>query len=265
MFEGGRPRNVEIPVVLLDNDFKNPDVDRYLEKFEKYDPSVAILGDAYSRGEAETLDRVAGELLDEYPYKDVVIVPKHESVFDALSMDVTLGVANGYSEIQAVDLGLENFRGRDIHILGGSPHRTYDIIEKLTQPNLRGDEPANVKGLDWNGVHKVAYKGEYWSRSGWKRADHLSIRDTVKKSLEEVKMFWEQIGVWPDTEPIELYGSPVEKPDEFVFMDRGGDPIPDRESLEDALVRQYLECGKLAFESETEMKHWEYYENLNAV
>lgn len=40
--------NVDLPVVILDNEFRNPDVDRYLVRFETHDPSVAILGDAYT-------------------------------------------------------------------------------------------------------------------------------------------------------------------------------------------------------------------------
>lgn len=51
--------NVEIPVVFLDNDFHKPDLDRYLERFENYDPLIAILGDAYSREEAEELNKAA--------------------------------------------------------------------------------------------------------------------------------------------------------------------------------------------------------------
>lgn len=240
-------------------------MDRYLERFERYEPAVAILGDAYTVDQAERLDRIAIELLEEHPQKRMVIVPKAEDIFDAISDDVILGVPIGYSDIHADDLGWQNYRGRDVHILGAAPDKAWNSIQKLTQPNLTGDPPADVKGLDWNGLQKVAYLGEYWTPNGWKRADELSIRETVRKGLEEVKAFWESKGVWPETEPVELYGPPVLEPDDLIFMDQGGDPIPDRESLEDAWVEEYRGYGKLAFSDEHYKKQVEYYEGLEPV
>ena len=265
MFEGGQPPNVDLPVIVLDNDFRDPDRERYLEQFERYDPSVAIVGDAYDQREAEELDQIGSEILEEHPEKTVVAVPKCEEAFNTFSESITLGVPIGYSDIHAEDLGWNHYRGKDVHLLGGSPDKAYGAIQKLTQPNLAGDPPANVVGLDYNGFHKVAYLGEYWSSDGWKPADHLSIRDTVRKSLEEAKKYWQEKGVWPETEPREIYGSAVEEPDELIFMDKGGDPIGEKENLEHAYVEEYEEYGKLAFESESRKKHWEWYENLTPV
>ncbi len=39
---------LELPVGMLVNDFRNPDLDRYLECFREYEPRVGVLGDAYS-------------------------------------------------------------------------------------------------------------------------------------------------------------------------------------------------------------------------
>jgi len=133
------------------------------------------------------------------------------------------------------------------------------------QPNLRDDPPANIVGLDWNGNQKIAYKGEYWSRNGWQSADHLSIRETVRKGLEEIKAFWREKGVWPETEPRELYGSAVIHPDVDIFVDNGGDPISSREALESAYVEEYREYGALAFESEVEKEFIEYREGLSRI
>lgn len=57
--------NVDLPVVILDNDFRNPDIDRYLNRFEELDPAVGIIGDAYTSTEAEELNSVADEILDD--------------------------------------------------------------------------------------------------------------------------------------------------------------------------------------------------------
>jgi len=245
--------NVDLPVVVLDNDFRDPDVNRYLDQFEQYDPSVAVLGDVYTLGEARALSDLATDLQDEHPYKEFVVVPKCRAAFDILSDDVVLGYAMGYSDVQAGDFSeIRDWRGERVHLLGASPPKQFEVIQELTQPTLFDDLPADIVGLDWNGVHGVALKGEYWSRSGWQSADHLSVRETVRKSLREIRRYWQERGIWPDTEPIELYGEAVEKPDNPVFIDRSGDPIPSREALENAYVEEYSCDGgvKWAFQNE---------------
>lgn len=247
----------------MDNFFEDPDLQRYLEEFERRNPSVAVLGDAYTREEAEELNRAACEVLEEHPYKEVVVVPKCREAFDVLDANVVKGYPNGYSELKPEDYSrISDWRGQPVHILGGSPSMQWEEIQKLTQPNLNGDPPADIRGVDWNGFQKIAYLGEYWSRDGWESADQLSIRETVRKSLEEIKAYWQEKEVWPETEPRELYGPAVREPDFDIFMDKGGDPIGSREALEEAYVEEYQEKGVLAFESEREKKFVEYREGL---
>lgn len=258
--------NVDLPTVILDNDFADPDIDRYLECFKEYNPSVAILGDAYTPVEAEGLNKTVGELQEEYPFKEYVAVPKCREAFDIFDEDVILGYAMGYSDVHADDVSpLREWRGRRVHLLGASPPKQYSTIQDLTQPNLYGDPPADIVGLDWNGPHKVAYNGEFWSRAGWQPADHLSIRETVRKSLEEIKAFWQEKGVWPALEPIDLYDEAVKEPEFEIYMDQGGDPILDREGLESAYVEEYEEKGTLAFQNESRKKFIEYREDLTPV
>jgi len=135
-------------------------------------------------------------------------------------------------------------------------------MQKLTRPVLNNDPPADIAGADWNGMYKAAYFGEYWSRDGYKEADHLTIRETVRKSLEEIKEFWQEKDLWPETEPIDIYGEPTEEPDEPLWMDDGGDPIGSLEDLENAYVGEYDQKGKLAFQSEVEKRFIEYREGL---
>lgn len=262
-FQDGDLPNVEVPVGFLDNYFEDPDIDRYLETFEEVDPSVAVIGDAYGREEAEILDGVVSELHEKYPFKELIVVPKCGEAFDALSEDATLGYPLGFSDLEPEDYSdLTDWRGRRVHILGGAPDKQYRAIQDLTGPVLNGDPPADIAGCDWNGAHKVAYLGEYWSRDGWQPADHLSIRETVRESLEEIKAFWQDKEFWPETEPIDLYGEPTKEPDELIWMDDGGDPIGPLEELEKAYVGEYEDKGKLAFRSEAEKKFIEYRENL---
>lgn len=224
---------------------------------------MAIIGDAYSAEEAAQLNETADMLVSEWPDHEIVVVPKHRAALEILDEDLVLGYAMGYSDIHATDFSDPvDWRGRRVHLLGASPHRQYDVIEELTQPTLSNDPPADIVGLDWNGVQKVAYIGEHWTPDGWQCADHLSIRETVRKSLQEIKRFWEDCGVWPDTEPIDRYGPAVRDPDEPLYAVNATD-ITSREQLEAAIVAEYEKYGTLAFQTETERAWFEYSEGLS--
>jgi len=237
-------------------------VDRYLDQFEQHDPSVAVLGDAYTPGEARSLNDLAADLQDEHPYKAFVVVPKCRAAFDVLDDEVVLGYAMGYSGVQAHEISeRSDWRGRKVHLLGASPQKQYQVIEDLTQPTLTDEPPADIVGLDWNGIQKAAYLGEYWTSDGWQSADHLSIREPVRTSLQEIKQFWQDRGIWPDTEPIDLYGPAIREPDEPVYTVNGGD-IRSQEQLEDSIIKEYDEMGTLAYRSETEQAFVEWREGL---
>lgn len=254
--------NVELPVVILDNKFRDPDVERYLAQFETHDPSVAIIGDAGTTAEAQALNEIGRTLRAAHPQKTYVIVPKCRAALDLLDDEIVLGYAMGYSDVQAADVAdLHAWRGKKVHLLGGSPPQQYEIIEALTQPTLTDDPPADIVGMDWNGVQKVAYLGEFWSRNGWQPADHLSIRETVRTSLEEIKQFWQARGVWPETEPIDLYGPAVQEPVEPVYAVDGGD-ITTRRELERAIVGDYDDRGPLAYRDATTRAFYEWREGL---
>jgi hypothetical protein len=79
----------------------------------------------------------------------------------------------------------------------------------------------------------------------------------VRTSLQEIKRFWQDRGVWPDTEPIDLYGPAVRETDEPLFAANAAD-ITSREQLEAAIVAEYEDYGTLAFQSETERRWFEY-------
>lgn len=69
-----------------------------------------------------------------------------------------------------------------------------------------------------------------------------------------MKRFWQRVGVWPDTEPRQVYGPAVRQPDEHIWLDRGGDPIPDRDGLERSYVEEYDELGTVAFDQDSYRK-----------
>lgn len=212
---------IDVPVTVLDNDFRNPDLDRYLQVCREYDPRVAILGDAPDRETAERLRAAALDLRAATGGRvEPCVVAKCRAALDRLPREIVVGLPNGYADTHAWDFSTPaDWSGHRVHILGGSPPRTWEVIQRLTGagPQRRltafasdgGQLPhADVVGLDWNGLHRVAYKGEHWHRESphWRDADRLSIRGTVRRGLEEVRAYWRERGVWPTTLPRAHYG-----------------------------------------------------------
>jgi hypothetical protein len=256
--------NVETPVLMVDNDFRDPDADRYVARIRELpeQPWVCVLGDVSTPEQARDYTQLARSLVDEFPTTEFVIVPKCPEAFEIIDEQFVLGYPMGYSDIQATDIStISDWRGRRVHLLGASPPKQFEAIQRLTQPTITGDPPANIIGIDWNGPQRIAYLGEYWSRNGWQAADQLSIRETVRKSLREMRKFWQERGVWPTETPIESSGPAVREPDDPVFT-ASGETIREREALEDAIVTDYDNGQTLAYQSETERAYVEYHAGL---
>jgi hypothetical protein len=119
------------------------------------------------------------------------------------------------------------------------------------------DDPLVETTRDFLCAGKVAHKGERWTRDGWQSADHLSIRETVRRGLCEVKMFWQARGVWPDTDPTTEHRPAVKQPDGPVFVSSGAD-IQTQDGLEDATVFEYDNGQTLAYQSPADRAYIEH-------
>ena len=284
-------RNVDIPILMLDNDFNQPDLDRYLTRFREVKPEIGVVGDARTPEDAHTFVNAARDLKAEYPDATLIIVPKCREAIDIVANaevsgeSLVLGYAMGRSDTKAWHFSdIADWRGHRVHLLGASPPKQWRVIQDLTQPNLTGDPPADIIGLDWNGPQGIAYKGESWSREGWQDADFLTIRETVHRSLREMRAFWEERGVWPadGTTPVERLGLAVKEPDDPIWAANGGD-LSDPDSLgspdewaelvdyededgpypiEQAIVVTYEDGRTLAYRTQTERNYVEYHEGL---
>lgn len=191
---------LECPMGMLDNDFQNPDLDRYVDRALKYEPDMGVIGDAYDAAEAQTYVDTIRELQGSQLETEFIIVPKCRTAIEAIPDDIVLGYSRGYAETLAHEFSDPvDWRGRRVHILGGSPPKQLDIVEQLTQPTLTDDPPADIVGLDQNGLHREAQFGEFWTPGGWddsgRDADHI----TVRHSLCRLKNFWQVHGVWLDS------------------------------------------------------------------
>ncbi|EMA18394.1 DUF6610 family protein [Haloarcula marismortui] len=248
-------RNVDVPIEILDNDFRNPDLDRYIERFEQYEPSVGMLGDAYDQQEARRYNQAARELKRKFPGMEAIIVPKCRDAIDVIDDDIVLGYPMGYSDQTADEYtDIVDWRGRRVHLLGASPTKQYPVIEELTQPRVTGEEPADIVGVDWNGVHLAALHGEYFSPHGYGNADHLSIRETVQQSLRHIRSYWKSRGVWPT---VEKNRTPLTaEPMDPVWAADGSRATVN--GLEDAIVVEYENRQTLAYRSQHERDRVEY-------
>jgi hypothetical protein len=221
-----------------------------------------VVGDASTYADAARYQAATDEINSKYDDVEPVVVAKSLNTLNAIEQDTVVGYPNGYADITADDFSdPRDWRSRRVHVLGGSPVSQKHVIDQLTQPTLGDRPPADIVGLDTNCFLKIAYKGEYWTPDGWQPADHLSIRKTVARSLQEAKQFWQDHGVWPQTPPIDEYGPAVTEPDTPVFLDNGGNPIQSREELESAVIGEY--GGRtLAFQTEAGKRFTEYRADL---
>jgi hypothetical protein len=211
-------QDLNIPVGMLDNDFRNPNLDRFVDRFFEHEPWVGVIGDVYERDDVDDHVAAAREIQASYPEAELIIVPKSRSVIDAVPDDIVLGYSRGYADRLAHEFSEPtDWRGRHVHILGGSPPKQLEAIQQLTRPTLSADPPADIVGVDWNGLHRGAQFGEFWTADGWddsgRDADHVTVRKTVRHSLARIREFWKSHGIWPETTPQDAglhieYGGP---------------------------------------------------------
>jgi hypothetical protein len=252
--------NLDLPVHIMDNDFHDPDLDRWLERCRDVEPTIGILGDAYSVSEAREYVTAARKLRRELPSMEIVIVPKDPDCFDVIPEWVILGypegggTGDGQSNVHPTEYSeIGDWRGRRVHILGGSPPRQWEAIRRLTQRTLGDDPPANIVGCDYNGFYGSAIQyGSFWTREGWQNpedgCDHweqvkaewaredvierstatsgpreLSIAEKVRIGLHEARVFFRKRGVWPTVCPDDLHDATRAEPSITVFAGNGSE------------------------------------------
>jgi len=186
-YQQSQYQDLNIPVGMLDNDFRNPNLDRFVDRFFEHEPWVGVIGDVYERDDVDDHVAAAREIQASYPEAELIIVPKSRSVIDAVPDDIVPGYSRGYADRLAHEFSEPtDWRGRHVHILGGSPPKQLEAIQQLTRPTLSADPPADIVGVDWNGLHRGAQFGEFWTADGWddsgRDADHVTVRKTVRHS-----------------------------------------------------------------------------------
>lgn len=219
------PDEVDLPVHFLDNDYRDADLDRFVERVLDIEPDVAVLGDLYNVDDLGRHLDAADCVWNELPEVNLILVPKCSEALHAIPEEFVLGFPNGTSDVQALDIAdYREWREipNQIHILGGTPLSSHDHIVELTRETVTDTPRADIVGLDWNGYQKFAENhGDYADAGGgWHRNlrdDYLPKRDLIRYSLLNAKHYWVSRSVWPETDDLDLPSR-----DKLLEANRGG-------------------------------------------
>jgi len=115
-YQQSQSTQLDIPVGMLDNDFRNPDLERFVDRFFEHEPQVGVIGDVYERDDINDHVAAAREIQASYPEAELIIVPKSRTVIDAIPEDLVLGYSRGYADRLAHEFSdPPDWRGRRIH------------------------------------------------------------------------------------------------------------------------------------------------------
>lgn len=206
------PDEVDLPVHFLDNDYRDANLDRFVQRVFEYEPEIAVLGDLYDASDLDEHLLAAAEIWDSFPEMELILVPKTEAVLSEIPSDFVLGFPNGTSNVQALDIANhKTWRSlpHRLHILGGTPLSAFEHIVELTRNYITDTPVADIAGVDWNGYQRYAENhGDYADADGgWHRnlrEQYVPKRDLIRYSLLNAKHYWASVGVWPNASPEDL-------------------------------------------------------------
>jgi hypothetical protein len=154
-------------VVFVDNEFKLYDHAEHVRVVSLYHPKYCTVRDIMSEEQCKEsgiayypLELILewAEELSECADK-VIVIPKID-VLDKIPEKFMLGysVPTSYG---GTPLPIESFRGRNVHLLGGSPNKQIAFWQRI---------PDDVISLDNNYILKMAKFGQVWMPDGRARA-----------------------------------------------------------------------------------------------
>lgn len=165
-------------VGFIDIHWEEPDHEALLEATKRHEPEIVVAGD-YDGENYGYINDWAAELDD---YADqVVIVPHEPGEVERVPTWATVGYSTP-SEYAGTDAPVWEYRGRDVHILGG----TVDQIQTLYQ-YLADD----VVSIDCNSFHRSATQfAKYWAGTtpSWVKLSDLPHSDNAEKAYQNTML-----------------------------------------------------------------------------
>lgn len=183
----------DVPLHFADQDWRRPDRARYMELLAKHRPALATVLDWEEPGQyAEVMSwaEEAAALVTEA----VLVIPKVPGGVPDIPVEIggrevrlAYSVPTSYG---GSPLGLWEFRGRPLHLLGGSPHAQQDVARYLRR---------EVVSLDGNMAKKMATsRCCHWTRAKtskghWQALDGFDgdgPTECVRRSCAEIAEAW---------------------------------------------------------------------------
>lgn len=135
------PATVYHPVHFADQDWRKPDRERYMAALNKHRPQVATVLDLESEAQ---LSEVLGWAEDAAQFVGrVIVIPKANGVISMLPRQIAgAEIVLGYSvptSYGGTELGLWDFDGWPVHLLGGSPHAQMRLRHYLRVVSADGN------------------------------------------------------------------------------------------------------------------------------
>lgn len=138
-------------ITFIDNDFKNPDVDRLETAVKALQPELFVLPDVYDDENISKTIELGKRL--ENDTVTPVFVPKTASFEYHIPSEWRLGysVTSSYG---STDLSLEDFSEYEIHLLGGSPKRQIELLDVAVEHDI------DIVSIDTNSLTKGSNFGK---------------------------------------------------------------------------------------------------------
>jgi GNAT superfamily N-acetyltransferase len=163
---------------FLDLHWEDPNHEKLLTAAKRHRPRIVVAGD-YDGDNYEYINGWADELRE---YADsVVIVPHNSGEVKRVPGWATVGYSTP-SEYAGTDAWIWEYRGRDVHILGGTIDKIQEVYKYL------GD---SVVSIDCNSFHRSATQfGKWWGRSSpsWVRLADIAHPDNAQKAYENAML-----------------------------------------------------------------------------
>lgn len=183
------PGTVYHPVYFADQDWRKPDRARYMAALAQHRPALATVLD-WERADQEIEVMDWSEEAAQYVQEAVIVIPKVAGTIRRLPRQISgKQVRLGYSvptRYAGTKVGIDEFQGWPVHLLGGSPKTCWALAERLDVKSADGNylkklanrcvyaTPDNsgrgvVSGLLPTGAHYLAFELSiiYWM-NGWR-------------------------------------------------------------------------------------------------
>jgi len=159
---------------FLDIHWEDPNHERLLEATRRHEPEIVVAGD-YDGDNTEYINGWAEELRE---FADsVVLVPHKPGQVDLVPTWATVGYSTP-SDYAGTDAPVWEYRGQDVHILGGTVDQIQQVYAYLAD---------SVVSLDCNSFHRSATQfAKYWAGSSpsWVKLPDLAKAENVKTAYQ---------------------------------------------------------------------------------